>query len=142
MSELEFKRLKMAIIKILRENSTLDRSDINSFSRTVPSFYTLLCKEIYGTYENIGNYYNKARALHRKITANQSFVQEILKYDLSTNIIEENSDNDDYDFVFVSYENVSSKSKSEKSDIKVRKSEKYNFTKLIFNFSSLKRFPN
>ena len=47
MSDLEFKRLNPIIIKVMRENPTLDRNGILSFSRTVPSFYTLLVKSVF-----------------------------------------------------------------------------------------------
>ena len=46
MSDLEFKRLKPIIIKVMRENPMLDRNGILTFSRTVPSFYTLLVKSV------------------------------------------------------------------------------------------------
>ena len=47
MRDLEFKRLKPIIIKVMRENPTLDRNGILTFSRTVPSFYTLLVKTVF-----------------------------------------------------------------------------------------------
>ena len=86
----------------MRENPKLDRNGILTFSRTVPSFYTLLCKEVYGVYENSGVYYNRARALHRKITTDDKFVQEMINYDLNRNDDEDNNELG-YDFVFVNY---------------------------------------
>ncbi len=47
------KRLvKKKIIKILRENTQILQQSVDTFSRHVPSFYTVLCVEIYGKYKN------------------------------------------------------------------------------------------
>jgi hypothetical protein len=120
MSELNFDQIKISIANILRDNPSLDRLGIHTFSRLVPSFYTLLCKEVYGIYENYGPNYNRAVQLHRKITANSSFVRRILDLDLNQL---ENPSEIDYDFSFVSYSTERNKDNTgaSKNEIKVIK---------------------
>jgi hypothetical protein len=104
MAEFNFNRIRLSIINILRENPT--------FSRAVPSLYTLLCKEVYGVSENYGPNFNRAVQLHRKINANSNFVDRILELDL--NVVEKKNEKEiDYDFAFVSYSTEENKDKIE-----------------------------
>ncbi len=128
MAEFNFNRIRLSIINILRENPTLNRCDIYTLSRSVPSFYTLLCKEVYGVHENYRPNFNRAVQLHRKINANSNFVDSILELDL--NVVEKENENEiDYDFAFVSYSTEENKDKIEPNinEIKVLKEIKIFF---------------
>lgn len=132
MTDLDFNQIRLSIINILRENQTLDRHGIHTFSRSVPSFYTLLSKEVYGVYENYGPNFNRAVKLHRKINANSSFVERILELDLN-NLEKENDI--DYDFAFVSYSPEESEDEIDLNvnKIKVIKEMKYFSGEFIIN---------
>ena len=56
------------IRNMLKENSPINLASVDSYSRKIPSFYTLICIKIYGKHDNNGAYFNKARNLYRKIT--------------------------------------------------------------------------
>ena len=73
----------MHVRKMLKINDQVDESGVESFSRSMPSFYPLLCIEIYGKYENSGEYFNKAMNLYRKITGNDLLLEEIKSLDMS-----------------------------------------------------------
>ena len=54
------------IRNMLKENSPINLASVDSYSRKIPSFYTLIYIKIYGKYDN--GAFNKARNLYRKIT--------------------------------------------------------------------------
>jgi hypothetical protein len=72
------KLVKKKIIKMLRENTQIQQQSVDTFSRHVPSFYTVLCVEIYGKYANSGLFFNKAIDFYRKIIGDTQFVTEII----------------------------------------------------------------
>jgi hypothetical protein len=73
--------VKKKIKQMLIKNPQLNKSSVDTFSRQVPSFYTALCVEIYGKYENSGPLFNKAMNLFRKISVDKDFVNEIKNLD-------------------------------------------------------------
>ena len=62
----------------------IQQQSVDTFSRHVPSFYTILCVEIYGKYKNSGPLFNKAMNLYRKILGDTQFVNEIKYLDLNS----------------------------------------------------------